>query len=341
MRTNKQQQHADETENRIKKYEFALKVFVALEHKLCSLEKMDVYQAKKLRLSGVGSTSYSKEVTPDMVVEASRHGQLLYRAIVEIKESLPTLPKDWNAVVAQLEKYKLVAGGWDTDVPDKPHDVMLATGMPHAKKVAAWAGKNRGSGGTGNWLIVVSVVAAKHDGEECIEIAKIYGKIAHPKIDRGLSPAQNCRISLNDIVTKVDQMKFYDSYPPIEYTMSILWDHVFSKFVHGKKLKKFKDNKKVLITVSMVQILKKMKTFAPRTNPMCIQQSWIKKAMSAFEDMRIVSHDGDGQFTVAYKKHSKPTTDWIVDRIACLDGDDARARRSRSSQNEMRIDDFI
>lgn len=345
MRTDKQKQHAWETQDKIKKYEFALKAFVALEHKFCSLAKVDIYQAKKLRLGGTEPALRGREVTPDMVVEANDNG-ILYRAIVEIKESLTTLPKNWDAMHAQLEKYKLATGGWGNAVPDAPHDVMLVASMRHVKKIVAWARKSRGGSSMGKWLIVVGIVVTKHVDGEWMEITKVYGKISHAKIDRELSPKQDCRILLNDIVKKLAQMKFYDSHPPVEYTMSILWDYVFSKFIHGKKLKKFRADKKVSITITMKQILDKISTFAPRTNPECIRQSWIREAMSMFVKMRIVSHEGDGSFTIAYKKHKKPTTDWIVDRVANLGGAGAAvsagagARRTRALQNNTSLDDF-
>lgn len=317
MITDKQRQQVKETQDKITKYEFALKAFVAIEHKFCSLEKMNVYQAKKLKLADAEPPLRGREVTPDMVVKANSR-RFAYRAIIEIKESLPALPKNWDAVRVQLEKYKAAACGWDNTAPDVSHDVMLVTGMRHAKKIVAWARKDRNSSGIGKWLIVIGIAVTKHRGKEEMEIAKVYGKISHPKINSELSSERNCRILLNDIVTKLDRMKFYDSHPPVEYTMSILWDHVFSKFIHGKKLKKFKDDKKVLVTISMTQILDTMAAFAPRTNPGCIRQSWIKEAMSMFVDMRIVSHEGDGPFTVTYRKRRTPTTDWIANRVANL-----------------------
>lgn len=345
MRTDKQEQHARETQDKIKKYEFALKAFVALEHKFSSLAKVNIYQAKKLRLGDTKPALRDREVTPDMVVETNDSG-ILYRAIVEIKESLTTLPENWDALHAQLEKYRLATSGWDNAVPDARHDVMLVASMRHAKKVVAWARKKRGGSGMGRWLIVVGIVVTKHEDNEWMEIAKVYGKIGHPKIDRELSPERDCRILLDDIVKKLARMKFYDSYPPVEYTMSILWDHVFSKFVHGKKLKQFRNDKKVSITITMTQILDKIATFAPRTNPKCIRRSWIREAMSMFVKMRIVSHEGNEQFTIAYKKHKKPTTDWIADRVANLSrtstgtGASASARRTRALQGNTSMDDF-
>ena len=122
-------------------------------------------------------------MTPDMVVEANG-SRFAHRAIIEIKESLSALPKNWDAVRAQLEKYKAAAGGWDNAAPDVPHDVMLATGMRHAKKIVAWARKDRGRSGVGKWLIVIGIAVTKHGGEEGMEIAMVYGKISQRLLGR-------------------------------------------------------------------------------------------------------------------------------------------------------------
>ena len=340
MRTERQQRRADETQGKIEKYEFALKTFVALEHKLCSLVKVNVYQAKKIRRPGDKHPLDDIEVRPDMVVEECGHGTL-YKAIIEIKESLSSLPENRSDVSAQLEKYRRATRGWDNDVSNMPHDVMLATGMLDAKKFVTWIKKDPQGSSLAEWLIVIGVLSIKYEDKEHIEIARIHGKIQHPKIDHVLSPEQRCRISLDDIVRKIDQMKFYDSHPPVEYTMSILWDHVFSKFLHGKKLQEFKDEKKVLIKISMTQIVDKISAFAPRSNPRCVRQRWIREAISTFKDMGIVSSKGNDEFTVTYKKHNQSTTNWIIDRITSLDNNVASKRHKKPLPDNTKIHDFI
>ena len=254
MKSEKDQPHAAEIMDKINKYEFALKVLVVLEYKFCSLKKMDVRQAKKLRLVSTKPTLHNRVVTPDMVVEAGGR-RFRYRAIVEIKESLPTLPENWGGISAQLEKYRLAAGGWEGTEPGAVHDVILAAGAPHAEKIAAWAKEDSDGSGTGEWLIVISIMPTTDDnGDDYIDVAKVHGKLAHPKIDRLLSSDRSCKVSLQKILKEIDQLKFYDSHPPVEYTMTILWDHIFSKFVHAKKRKKISDNKKVLINITMRRV---------------------------------------------------------------------------------------
>ena len=317
MSTERQRQHIVHVQDRIKKYEYALKAFIALEYKFCTLESVTVYQGKKLRIPEDKSDRGEREVTPDMAVETTGQ-KLLYRAVVEIKESLPALPKDWDGVVGQLEKYRLASGGWDNTVPDTPHDVMLVTNAPHAEKFASWVKDDHARSGMAKWLIVITVVATKYYGRDFIEITKIHGRARNPRIDNKLASPKGCQIPLYEIMRKMGRMKFYDSNPPVEYTMTILWDHVFSKFVHAKKLQKITDGEKVTISVSMKQIQKKIKSFAPRTNQGCVRRSWISDAMSMFEKMNVVSREDGDSFVITYRTHRIPTTEWITSRTAKL-----------------------
>lgn len=328
MSTDRPQHHAIHVEDRIKKYEYALKVLIALEHMFCSLDKTAVYQGKKLRIPDAESDRGEREVTPDMAVETTGQKRP-YRAVVEIKESLPALPKDWDGVIDQLEKYRLATGGWDSAVSDMPHDVMLATDTPHAGKFASWLRNDHARSDMAKWLVVVMVVTTKYNDKEFMKIARVHGRISSLKIDSELSLPKGYQIPLYKVMRKMGRMKFYDSNPPVEYTMAILWDHVFSKFVHAKKLQKIMDGEKVTISVSMKQIQKKIKSFAPRTNQGCVRRSWISDAMSTFEKISVVSRRDGDSFVISYMTHSMPTTDWIMSRTAKLQ--DGRARRVHQS----------
>lgn len=341
MNADEREQHADEVRDKIKKYEHVLKSIVALEHKFGNLGGMSVHQGKKLRIANsVSGGDAGKKVTPDMVVEAAGPGRP-YRAVVEIKGSLPKRPENWGDVIDQLEKYRLATEGWDGTAPVAPHDVMLATGTPHAEKFAGEMAQSPAGSGMEKWLVVIRVAAAKHGGEECIEIAKVYGQISHSKIDAKMSPEAHCRIPLYEIMEKIDQMKFYDSYPPVEYTMTILWDHVFSKFVRKKNLRPLRDGQDVAIYASMEQIRDGIRSFSPQTNRDCVCESWISDAMLEFKKMNVVSDREDGSFTIIYKKRGKHTTKWIMAKTASREKSTAGARATTNSSESARLDKYF
>lgn len=312
MSPDERRRHAGEVRDQIKRYEYVLKSFIALEH-VFALGGLSVHQGKSLRVAGAEGDG--REVTPDMAVEAAGRGRP-YMAVVEIKGSLPEQPENWGGVIAQLEKYRLATGEWAGAAPGEPHDVMLATGAPHAERLAKWVGGARAGPGTGEWLVVIMVAPAKHGDEECMEIVRMHGQIGHPKINERMSPEANCRIPMWKVMVKMDQLKFDDSHPPVEYTMTVLWDHVFSKFVHGKKLRTLRDGKDVSIRVSMGQITDRIKSFSPHTNRDCVCASWIRDAMSMFEKMNVASGEVDGLFNITYRKHGMDTTEWIMRNTA-------------------------
>lgn len=299
----------------IKKYEFALKTIVTLEHIFSTLKNTTTYQGKTLHVPDSGPRRADRAVTPDVVVEAGWQ-KSPYRAVVEIKESLSALPENWSEIIDQLVKYTLATDGWG-NTPDVLHDVMLAAGAPNVTKFSNWVGDNTEMPDIKKWLIIIEINPAIHDSVEYVEISRIRGKILYPAVSNAL-PTQTRRVPLYNILKKIDQLKFYDSHPPVAYTMAILWDHVFSKFIHGKKLDEFNDDKKVMLTISMKQIRKTIMGFSPRTNPACVRQRWIRAAMLKFEAIHVVSRKGDESFTVTYKRHARPTLDWILDHMATL-----------------------
>lgn len=342
MSTDERRRRVCDVQDRIEKYEYVLKALVVLDHKFCILRNAVVWQGKKLYTSSAsadGSGGKGK-ATPDMAVEAAGRGHL-YRAVVEIKGSISKHPGHLSKVISQLEKYKLITGNWENTAPDVSHDVILVAGTPHADNFVAQIKNIPGRSGIKNWLIVIRVVAAKHNGEECMEIARIYGQIGHTRLDASMSPEKACRIPLYKIIKKIDQLKFYDSDPPVEYTMTVMWDHIFSKFVQGKNLQKLRDGQKVTISISMDQIKKRIKAFAPRTNSDCVNQSWVNDAISKFKEINVVFDGADGSFTVNYKKHKMPTTEWIVDKIAKIRKPGTGARRSKKSSGSSRLDGYL
>ena len=311
----------------IKRYEFVLKAFIALEHKLCTIAGVTVHQGRVLYTDSSGSGTRHRRVTPDMVIEVAGPKNR-YRAINEIKGSLPRNPKNWNEIIAQLEKYKRVCTGWVDPLPGNPHNVIMTLRGSDADAFAGHMAALGSKSDINTWPVVIKATPTHSEGGEGIEIAIVQGRISNPKISSLLSDKNGCRIQLYQIVKKIDQMKFYDSHPPIPYTMTILWDHVFSKFLHGRKIQEFNEKKAVKITVSMGQIYMKIKKFAPSSNAECIEQSWIKTAMNHFEKMRVVSHNSDGTFEVTYKKHGKSTMDWIVRNAGNFEGRSAKTPRN-------------
>lgn len=304
-----------------------------------TLKNTSTYQGRKLYVPGTEPGHDNRPVTPDIVVETSgqKHS---YRAIIEIKESLSALPVNWGDVIDQLTKYRRATGGWNNIEPGEPHDVILAAGAPNTTKFSNWVGNDTEMLNIKKWLIIVEIDVKKYDDTESVEISRIRGQILHPGIGKVMSADKVYRVPLYNIIKKVDQLKFYDSHPPTAYIMAILWDHVFSKFIHGKKLQEFKDDKTVTLTISMKQIQKTIMTFAPHSNPKCVRQQWVRDAMLKFEAIRVVSRKDAESFAVTYKKHARPTMAWIVDRVATLQNGD-NMLPSSVPPGDTSMDDFI
>lgn len=123
--------------------------------------------------------------------------------------------------------------------------------------------------------------------------------------------------------------------------MIILWDHVFSKLVPKKMLRKLRDGQDVTIKVTIEQIRDVIRSFSPRTNPDCVCESWINDAMSMFKKMNVVTGEVSGSFTITYKKHNMDTTEWIMGKTANGGKGSAGARGSKNSSGGACLDGYL
>ena len=120
-----------------------------------------------------------------------------------------------------------------------------------------------------------------------------------------------------NILNEIEQTKFYDAHPPEIYTMMILWDHIFPKFINSRaKFRDLEQNRNVEIEIKIDQILKSLSKFAPDSNPTCIKKSWIENALLWFQELDIVTPPKTGEkFIIKYRKRKEKTQDWILERV--------------------------
>lgn len=65
---------------------------------------------------------------------------------------------------------------------------------------------------------------------------------------------------MHNVVNDLEKIKFYDSKPPDVYTMLIMWDHIFSKYINSRKKREDLNHSKIVdVELTVDQILDKLK----------------------------------------------------------------------------------
>ena len=251
-----------------------------------------------------------------MVVEIPKNnGANAYCAVNEVKVDLPKEDGLWLKSVRQLKKYDDDLGGWDIDAGT--HGIMITTNELRTYAFKKYTDRLSSDGK----ITIRRAFAILHSTRSeqlgsFINIKKDYGDISNPELDDMLS--NGLGVAEHNIVSEINQMKFYDAAPPIVYMMMIIWDHVVKTFLSHEELRNVKGNKITPVVVTVKEIGDKLSKFTPETNPGCMEQSWIKEALSGFDEIGLASKFDNGKFKIRFRKHRGKTLDWLLEKIEKL-----------------------
>lgn len=298
----------------INDYEFTCHTIVTIEnivsfniHGRCS-------QGKKMRTGPSNAIQPNTDVTPDMVIEAPQDSDE-YHAVNEITVNLPRDESLWINKAQQLKKYDDDLTGW-TKTSSKQHDIMFTTNAARTFAFNNYMSKLESQ----NTLKIERKLSILHSipmeqSSSFIFIKKEYGEISHTVLDSKLS--NGVPVARYNIQNEINQMKFFDSNPPIIYTMMIIWDHVLKNFLDLKQLRELRGNKIVPIEVTVKQVHEFLSKFAPITNPTCIETSWVKDALTGFTEIGLaeLKSESEGKFEIKFRTHKGKTRNWLFERI--------------------------
>jgi hypothetical protein len=301
----------------INDYEYTCQTIIVLTNIIAFNMKGKVYQGKPLLTSSGNTVSPTTTVTPDLAIEIpAQNGQTDYLAVNEIKVNLPKEKKYWFKDAQQLKKYDDDLQGW-TLAGTSTHDVMFTTielrtfGFHQYMDELSSTRKlqiNR------NFAILHSTPLEQDNS--FIIIKKDHGVISNATLDSLLS--NGVGVPRLKIIQEINQMKFFDSEPPIIYTMMIIWDHVLKTFLSTEQMRTLKGNKIFSIKLTVEEVYKKISRYAPQSNPSCIQHSWIRKALLGFAELNLArsSDTAKESFEVRFRAHKGKILDWLLDEIS-------------------------
>lgn len=262
-------------------------------------------------------------VTPDMVSEGND-----VDLVVEVKRSLPNNKSGQIDALNQIRKYDDDLTGWKRNT--RRHDIML---MVHTSKSAQWAvflGRMQGEKKTSfNRKVTIVEYMRSSERETYFQLKRVWGKTSNAVLNRHL---------YNGIVVKSDQIikmisvaKFCDSKPDIAYTMSILWNHIFSSLITKDKHWSAKGRKAVDHMFDLKEIMEKLRD-AEGSFSYPPKQAWISEALNAFVLLEMAErHPGD-RFLVHYKSVRGDLVEYFVKKLA---KSTARKKQGHKKQDQV------
>ncbi len=226
-------------------------------------------------------------VTPDMMAQ----GRGL-SVVVEIKAGFPSCARARQKIFEQLKKYDCRLVGWMEKDVDR-HDIVAATLPQNAVEMSNYLNSKAGSDGGpfSNPLCVAEFARLRRD-EESFFVKAVSGCLTNPGLCSSMR--RGIEISTLSALLNFSALWFYDSEPHPTYTMSILWEKIFSEAVKGRILQ---EGAQLCITVDeIMEGFRALGSFAPSIP----RRRWIVKAMDGLVKIKMARKGADGAYIVDY-----------------------------------------
>ncbi|SRR6266436_705470 len=197
-----------------------------------------------------------KEVTPDIVIQR-RQDQ---GTVAEIKHTFPPSSEieRRNEIFEQLKNYDVDLLGWWTDSKRiENHDLVLLTHLSHATHAVDFLTRDLAGTQNGTFIRNLAIIGYYRSEQDQLyfTLKKEYGSLLDPKLSEKLR--LSVPIAVRHLIM-ARQVRFYDSPPPIPYTLRLLWEQVFPDLAQGIERDKKKGYTPIPVTVeTLTQTLQK------------------------------------------------------------------------------------
>ncbi len=249
----------------------------------------------RLKPSSNNRIQQTDDVTPDVVSQGNE-----LNLIAEVKKSFPRDEDRWLTDLKQIEKYDDELTNWvKNDV--KTHDLMLITHLSRSIQFKNFVEKKIAE----NKVIFerpLSIVEFVRNSERHTfwALRKVWGKISNKTLDGYLT--ESIQIRADNIVTELSSVWFYDSEPEVSYTMSMIWDKIFSEKGTPEKFRQAGGRRIIELVFTIDEILDKCRTFFSSPDSSFPRKSWIIKAMDDFVKLKRAKKISEETYTIYYHK---------------------------------------
>jgi hypothetical protein len=248
-------------------------------------------------------------VTPDITLQLTHDRGL----VVELKESLPKRHPEgrdyWKGTFDQLKNYDACLEGWETESRRVgQQELVLIVDQKLVRRVIDYIKEKEFSfhDFSKNFCIVqYSPLNGLREGVFLrIEDGEIddFKTVTARKLRDGIPVALDYLLS-----SGLSRIKFLDYEPPLVYTMSILWDHVFSALLSEEDWRRAKmgsSRKLIRKTVSKSELRDVLaRNFTDENSKQGIEEKWVEEALESFVKLGLAEREEDsGKYTIKYRK---------------------------------------
>lgn len=239
----------------------------------------------------------NNKVTPDLVIQVGSS----FGFVIEAKKSLPRNSNNrWRQTISQLEKYDDDLKGWWTKNGCLPtFNLTLLIDVDRSIDFSRYIQGLIDNGDVEQFNKPISIIEffKKQEVKQFLRIRQVWGNLNPLSLQKQLESGKSVPIE-----GLIDSLKYYDNEPEVEYTMVLLWQHVFNERRQDESFDEI--SKSWLIEINVDEITEYLqnlygnKTNIPRERTFP-RKKWIIKALDAF-------------VTINLAKKSQPPNGYIV-----------------------------
>ena len=296
-------------------YEFTLQTLAAISNIFeYNFDAKNTY-GKSMVTSKNNVIQPNVTVTPDLVSELDVSKKENCGLVTEIKVDLPKNQQYWEESVKQLKKYDDDLTGWDSKNISY-RDIIFVTNIMRTHAFTQFLGSEpiqKKYSFDRNLAVLNS--SRLQQASAFMVIKKEHGKFTNAELDAMIT--NGVGVPWTVILPMISNVKFYDSKPPVIYTMMIIWDHILKTYVDLKQRRDLGRRRTIEVMVSIAEITEKLSIYAPRTNPHCINQDWIREALHEFEqiDLAIPLNRETGTYRIRITTHKGDLRSWFIEKF--------------------------
>lgn len=240
-------------------------------------------------------------VTPDAVIQRSEDVGF----VVEAKKTLPANQEYWEGVVDQLRKYDDDSIGWWTlNERILESSVVLLIHSPLSRKFSSFV-DSRLSEEPNLFHGKVCFVdfGRTLDVKEFLLLRSEWGDVGDSEVAEKLRVGVS--VPMEELVVSYGTWKFYDSPPPTEYLMEVLWQHIFTPMKSEAEFDEASRCWPLYVNVEDltrdVQDLFGSQGGEPREVEYP-QRDWVKLALEALVRLELAKPKENGEYIVLFRE---------------------------------------
>lgn len=260
---------------------------------------------RRMTTTDSNRVSFDVDVTPDIVIQIG--DDVGY--VAEVKNNLSRVEKSWLRHIEQLERYDdRLFGWWTEDGQISDSCVVLMVHYLRSRSFIDFLDQNLAD----RHMVFsspVSIIEYNRVDQvnSFISLRIEWGDILDTTVKSELR--EGTAIPIEKLLASRSIRKFYDSPPPIEYTMSILWQNIFTPMISEERLNR--ESRTYSLPVNLDKITNELRSTYGSASRIERDVSFprrksVRDAMDAFVSIGLATQPDNDNYTVHFKKLQDP-----------------------------------